>query len=210
MNLATWQLDRQSYKNILRYAEYTHEPYARNGNATDYGAAICMRGDLEHGGTGSPGGCYDSKVRVGCVYRVTFDVTVDAPVGVTVGATVYVTVHVAVEGVGRGVCVSDRLTVASALTASTNYRVRGGRRGAADAAGPFIRRASNAPQVTSYLGGFRDLECEAVSGPSSRASSPISTLAPFSWRPAVDNATLHLGLPATFAFPFVTMKPAAL
>eukprot|EP00729_Bicosta_minor_P011971 gene11971-23531_t len=40
------------------------DPYAINPSdgSVDYGAAICMRGDLGHGGAGSAGGCYDTKV----------------------------------------------------------------------------------------------------------------------------------------------------
>lgn len=55
-------VDMASYKRIMRYANYS-DPYAldEEGNV-DYGAAICMRGDLAKGGKGTAGGCYDSKV----------------------------------------------------------------------------------------------------------------------------------------------------
>jgi hypothetical protein len=44
------------------YANYS-DPYSTGADGkVDYGAAICMRGDLAHGGTGSAGGCYDTKV----------------------------------------------------------------------------------------------------------------------------------------------------
>jgi hypothetical protein len=45
----------------MRYANYS-DPYAKDpktGNV-NYGAAVCMRGDLAPGG--GAGGCYDSKV----------------------------------------------------------------------------------------------------------------------------------------------------
>lgn len=56
-------VDMESYKQLLRYANYS-DPYAINPSdgSVDYGAAICMRGDLGHGGAGSAGGCYDTKV----------------------------------------------------------------------------------------------------------------------------------------------------
>lgn len=53
--------DMTSYKEFMRYANYS-DPYAISNGAVDYGAAICMRGDLGHNNTGGAGGCYDSKV----------------------------------------------------------------------------------------------------------------------------------------------------
>merc|ERR1740130_1589884 len=51
-----------SYKRIMRYANYS-DPYALDENGkVDYGAAICMRGDLAKNGEGGPSGCYDTKV----------------------------------------------------------------------------------------------------------------------------------------------------
>lgn len=61
--------------------------------------------------------------------------------------------------------------------------------------------------MTSFLHGALQLKAEAVSGPSSRAST-ASDLAPFAWRPSVDNGTSHVGLPQTFDFDFVKMVPA--
>ena len=52
---------------------------------------------------------------------------------------------------------------------------------------------------------FGQMTAHAASGPSSSASSPISVLAPFSWRPAVDEKTLHIGLPQKYDFGFVTV-----
>ena len=49
------------------------------------------------------------------------------------------------------------------------------------------------------------MTAHAASGPSSSASSPVSVLAPFSWRPAVDEKTLHIGLPQKYDFDFVTI-----
>ena len=43
--------DLQSFKNILRYANYT-DPYAVVDGKVDYGCALCMRGDLGGNGTG--------------------------------------------------------------------------------------------------------------------------------------------------------------
>ena len=63
-------------------------------------------------------------------------------------------------------------------------------------------------KVTSFLHGALQLRAEAVSGPSSRASTD-SQYAPFAWRPAVDNTTTHAGLPQTFDFDFVKMAPAS-
>ena len=56
-------VDMHSYKELLRYANYS-DPYSINpaDGTVDYGAAICMRGDLGHGGNGGAGGCYDTKV----------------------------------------------------------------------------------------------------------------------------------------------------
>jgi len=55
-------IDMPSFKRIMRYANYS-DPYAKDehGNV-DYGAAICMRGDMAKNGTGSASGCYDTKV----------------------------------------------------------------------------------------------------------------------------------------------------
>lgn len=52
--------DMASLKRIMRYANYS-DVYAIDGGKIDYGAAICMREDLD---PESPraGGCYDSKV----------------------------------------------------------------------------------------------------------------------------------------------------
>ncbi len=114
-----------AYKEFMRYANYS-DPYARaDDGSVNYGAAICMRGDLRSGGSGGAGGCYDSK-------------------------------------------------------------------------------------VTSHLTGFWDLSAEAVNGPSSRASTKGSAIEPFAWRPTVDNATLHLGLPEVFDFPWVRVTPSGL
>jgi len=49
-----------------------------------------------------------------------------------------------------------------------------------------------------------------VNGPSSSASSKGSVLKPFAWRKGVDEGTAHLGLPAVYDFPFVTIKAAEL
>ena len=56
-------VDLQSFKDILRYANYT-DPYAVDPKTgrVDYGCALCMRGDLGGNGTGGAGGCYDTKV----------------------------------------------------------------------------------------------------------------------------------------------------
>lgn len=55
-------VDRASFETFMRYANYS-DPYATYADGSvDYGAAICMRGDLEDGGRGKAGGCYDSKV----------------------------------------------------------------------------------------------------------------------------------------------------
>merc|ERR1712151_829013 len=55
-------VDMESFKRLMRYANYS-DPYAHDesGNV-DYGAAICMRGDLADAGNGKAGGCYDTKV----------------------------------------------------------------------------------------------------------------------------------------------------
>lgn len=57
-------VDMQSYREFMRYADYSgRDPYAIEADGrVNYGAAICMRGDLADGGWGSAGGCYDSKV----------------------------------------------------------------------------------------------------------------------------------------------------
>lgn len=113
--------DLQGFKDILRYANYS-DPYAISSSGTvNYGAALCMRGDLGEGGKGGAGGCYDTKV------------------------------------------------------------------------------------TSSKL--FAKLTCEAVSGPSSTASSPESALPPFAWRPSDTN---HLGLPAKYDFPFIKIVAKAL
>ena len=57
---------------------------------------------------------------------------------------------------------------------------------------------------------FANMSCHAVSGPSSMASSTESVLPPFSWRPTIDDKTLHLGLPQTYNFPFVPITAAEL
>ena len=120
-------VDMTSYKELMRYANYS-DPYARRrgggggGGDVDYGAAICMRGDLADGGAGGAGGCYDTK-------------------------------------------------------------------------------------VTSAKHGFWELTCEAVNGPSSRASSAASDLPPFAWRSKDQN---HRGLPERFDFPFVKIAPSKL
>lgn len=49
-------VDMASLRAIMRYNDYTHDPYA---HGSPY-AAICSRGDLA--AHPSPGGCYDSKV----------------------------------------------------------------------------------------------------------------------------------------------------
>jgi hypothetical protein len=55
-------VDMDSFKRIMRYANYS-DPYAKHSDGrVDYGAAICMRGDLANNGHGQPSGCYDSKV----------------------------------------------------------------------------------------------------------------------------------------------------
>jgi hypothetical protein len=112
----------QDFKDILRYANYS-DPYAIDSSGkVNYGAALCMRGDLESGGQGGAGGCYDTKV------------------------------------------------------------------------------------TSSKL--FSKLTCEAVSGPSSIASSPLSSvLPPFAWRPSDTN---HHGLPAKYAFPIVEIAAKSL
>jgi hypothetical protein len=44
--------DLDSLKTLLRYANYS-DPYSKNASGfVDYGAAICMRGDLRDGDTG--------------------------------------------------------------------------------------------------------------------------------------------------------------
>eukprot|EP00931_Biecheleriopsis_adriatica_P104277 TRINITY_DN78965_c0_g1_i1.p1 TRINITY_DN78965_c0_g1~~TRINITY_DN78965_c0_g1_i1.p1 ORF type:complete len:556 (-),score=112.29 TRINITY_DN78965_c0_g1_i1:91-1758(-) len=55
-------IDMESFKRIMRYANYS-DPYAKDESGkVDYSAAICMRGDLADKGEGTAGGCYDSKV----------------------------------------------------------------------------------------------------------------------------------------------------
>lgn len=54
-------VDMDTYKELLRYANYS-DPYSVSDGKVDYGAAICMRGDLNDNGKGSAGGCYDTKV----------------------------------------------------------------------------------------------------------------------------------------------------
>mmetsp|Transcript_30716 Transcript_30716/g.80404 ORF Transcript_30716/g.80404 Transcript_30716/m.80404 type:complete len:565 (+) Transcript_30716:27-1721(+) len=54
-------VDMTSFKELLRYANYS-DPIAVSNGHVDYGAALCMRGDLSDGGKGGAGGCYDTKV----------------------------------------------------------------------------------------------------------------------------------------------------
>lgn len=55
-------VDRASFETFMRYANYS-DPYSVGADGkVDFGAAICMRGDLEDGGRGKAGGCYDTKV----------------------------------------------------------------------------------------------------------------------------------------------------
>lgn len=55
-------VDMESFKRLMRYANYS-DPYALSETGEpDYGAAICMRGDLAKQGHGRPVGCYDTKV----------------------------------------------------------------------------------------------------------------------------------------------------
>lgn len=55
-------VDLASFKELLRYANYS-DPYSVDAHGeVDYGAAICMRGDLGKNGTSGAGGCYDTKV----------------------------------------------------------------------------------------------------------------------------------------------------
>jgi len=54
--------DLQSFKNILRYANYS-DPYAVDPRGdVDFGVALCMRGDLSGNGTGGAGGCCESSL----------------------------------------------------------------------------------------------------------------------------------------------------
>jgi len=55
-------VDMDTFKRLMRYANYS-DPYAMDeAGHVDYAAAICMRGDFASGGTGRPSGCYDTKV----------------------------------------------------------------------------------------------------------------------------------------------------
>jgi len=45
----------ETYREFLRYANYS-DPYSITDGKVDYGAAICMRGDLGSGGKGGAGG----------------------------------------------------------------------------------------------------------------------------------------------------------
>eukprot|EP00038_Savillea_parva_P007022 m.167351 g.167351 ORF g.167351 m.167351 type:complete len:562 (-) comp12814_c0_seq1:149-1834(-) len=114
-------VDMTTFKEIMRYANYS-DPVATAGGSVNYGAALCMRGDLGHDGQGGADGCYDTK-------------------------------------------------------------------------------------VTSWRHGFFNQTCEAVNGPSSKASSKVSTLEPFAWRSSDSN---HVGLPAVYDFDFVSIAPRAL
>jgi hypothetical protein len=52
-------VDMPSYRDFMRYADYSgRDPYTLEADGSiNYGAAVCMRGDLEHGGWGKAGGC---------------------------------------------------------------------------------------------------------------------------------------------------------
>lgn len=65
-------------------------------------------------------------------------------------------------------------------------------------------------KVTSHLHGFWNLSAEAVNGPSSIASDGTggqSGNPPFAWHPEDAATTVHEGLPASYAFDFIAVRP---